>query len=253
MRPRAVAAVAVALVLLALAAPAPAVAPRGDEPAAVLRVVDGDTLQVQVRGRVEKVRLIGVDTPESVDPRRPVEYFGKEASAFTRRIVEGKNVILRGEPGRENRDRYGRLLRYVYLPDGTCLNAEIIRQGYGHAYVKYPFLRQEEFRAYEREAKEAGRGLWGTTRGSAQPVEEPPAASSRPRVTAPFPQSAPGPAAYVASARSDKYHMPSCPWARRIAPANLVAFGSAEEARASGRLPCSVCLSPISASRAGPP
>jgi micrococcal nuclease len=182
MRPRAVAAVAVSVVLLALAAaaavaprgtaaPVPVSAPRGDETVTVLRVVDGDTIQVRLRGRAEKIRLIGVDTPESVDPRRPVEYFGKEAAAFTRRMVEAKVVILRGERGKENRDRYGRLLRYVYLPDGTCLNAEIIRQGYGHAYVRFPFRRQKEFRAYEREAREAGRGLWAPGQvPSASPV-----------------------------------------------------------------------------------
>ena len=120
-----------------------------------IRVVDGDTILLDGD---ERVRLIGVDTPESVDPRRPVQYFGKEASAFTRRLAEGRRLRL--EYDRERQDRYGRTLAYVYLDDGTFLNAEIIRQGYGHAYTRFPFRYSEEFRAYEREAREQRRGLW---------------------------------------------------------------------------------------------
>ena len=131
--------------------------------ATVTRVVDGDTLVVDIAGQEERVRLIGVDTPETVHPNKPVEYFGKEASAFTKRIAEGEIVRLKSDPQNSNRDRYNRLLRYVYLPDGTCLNEEIIRQGYGFAYVKYPFSRMEEYRALEREAREAGQGLWSAT------------------------------------------------------------------------------------------
>jgi micrococcal nuclease len=121
-----------------------------------VRVVDGDTIEVDGG---ERVRLIGVDTPEVVDPRRPVQYFGKEASAFTRRMVEGKDVRL--ESDQETHDRYGRTLAYVYLQDGTLLNAEIIRQGYGHAYTRFPFRYERQFVELEREARVNGRGLWG--------------------------------------------------------------------------------------------
>jgi micrococcal nuclease len=124
--------------------------------AIVTRVVDGDTLKISTG---ETVRLIGVDTPETVDPRRPVERFGREASAFTKRMAEGKKVRLEPE-GSSNKDKYGRTLAYVWLLDGKLLNAEIIRQGYGHAYVQYPFSRMETFRAFEKEAREQGRGLW---------------------------------------------------------------------------------------------
>ena len=137
---------------LLVLAPGPASAQR------VERVVDGDTIIVSGVGRV---RLIGVDTPESVDPRRPVEFFGKEAGAFTRRLVDGKRVRL--EYDWERTDRYGRTLAYVYLPDGTFVNAEIIRQGYGHAYTRFPFEHLDRFRQFEREARQAGRGLWGAT------------------------------------------------------------------------------------------
>jgi len=128
--------------------------------ATVSRVIDGDTIEVRIAGQIEKVRLIGVDTPETVHPNKPVEYFGKEASAFTKRLLQGKGVVLRDDPMNRDRDRYHRLLRYVYLENGTLVNAEIIRQGYGFAYTKYPFSLMEEFRALEREAREKERGLW---------------------------------------------------------------------------------------------
>lgn len=122
------------------------------------RAVDGDTLVVDLNGSREKVRLIGVDTPETVHPSKPVQHFGKEASAFTKRMAAGKRVRL--EYDGQKRDRYGRLLAYVYLQDGTFLNAEIIRQGYGFAYTRFPFKYMDQFRQHEREAREALRGLW---------------------------------------------------------------------------------------------
>jgi micrococcal nuclease len=85
-----------------------------EEAATVTRVVDGDTLVVDIAGRKDRVRLIGVDTPETVHPNKPVEYFGKEASAFTRQLCEGKQVVLRDELGGQDRDKYGRLLRYCH-------------------------------------------------------------------------------------------------------------------------------------------
>ncbi len=121
----------------------------------VKRVIDGDTLLL-ING--EKVRLIGVDTPETKHPQKPVEYFGKEAHLFTKQMVDGKEA--RFEFDRRKRDKYRRLLAYVYLLDGTFLNAEIIKQGYGKAYTKFRFKYMEEFRRYEREARENKRGMW---------------------------------------------------------------------------------------------
>ena len=133
------------------------VAPAGSAAQVVERVVDGDTIIVRDVGRV---RLIGVDTPETVHPGRPVEFFGKEASTFTRRLVDGKRVRL--EYDQQRTDRYGRTLAYVHLPDGTFVNAEIIRRGYGHAYTRFPFKHLDQFRGLERDARRAGRGLWGS-------------------------------------------------------------------------------------------
>jgi micrococcal nuclease len=121
----------------------------------VVKVVDGDTLTLS---NGEKVRLIGVDTPERTHSLKAVRSFAKEAGSFTKKMVEGKEVRL--EFDWQKRDRYKRLLAYVYLKDGTFLNAEIIKQGYGFAYTKFPFKYSEEFRKYQKEAKENNRGLW---------------------------------------------------------------------------------------------
>lgn len=121
----------------------------------VERIVDGDTLVLEEIG---KVRLIGVDTPESVDPRKPVEYFGKEATQFLTRLALHEKVRIDYEL--EKKDKFQRTLGYLYLTDGTFINAEIIKQGYGFAYTKFPFKFLEDFRKYEKEAKEDNRGLW---------------------------------------------------------------------------------------------
>ncbi|MDP3921705.1 MAG: thermonuclease family protein [Candidatus Omnitrophota bacterium] len=120
------------------------------------RAVDGDTL---ILASGERIRLIGVDTPETVHPNKPVEYFGKQASAFTKREIEGRDVILKYDVQRK--DKYGRTLAYVYrVDDGFFLNEEIIKQGYGHAYTKFPFKYMDQFRNAESEARTNQSGLW---------------------------------------------------------------------------------------------
>jgi micrococcal nuclease len=128
----------------------------------VQRVIDGDKLML---GTSERVRLIGVNPPETVHPKKAVEAFGKEASAFTKRMVEGKLVRLEFDPlsSRRNdgKDRYSPTLAYVFLQDSTHLDAEIIRQGYSFAVSSTPPLQyQNEFRRLEQEAREQRRGLW---------------------------------------------------------------------------------------------
>jgi micrococcal nuclease len=122
----------------------------------VKRVIDGDTIQL-VNG--QKVRYIGINTPESVDPRRPVECFGKEASKRNKDLVEGK--VVRLEKDTEDKDKYGRLLRYVYLPSGAFINYEMVKQGYASVYTFPPNVKYtNKFRQAEKFAREKNVGLW---------------------------------------------------------------------------------------------
>lgn len=121
---------------------------------------DGDTVQVDMNGRTETIRFIGVDTPETHDPRKAVQCFGLAAAAFTNNMIGNSQVRLEADPLSTNRDRYNRLLRFIYLPDGTLVNGEIIKQGYGFAVTGFPHSRLEEFRTYEKEAREQNKGLW---------------------------------------------------------------------------------------------
>jgi micrococcal nuclease len=126
----------------------------------VEEVSDGDTIIVNMNGTREIVRMIGVDTPETRHPDRPVECFGKEASEFTRKLIGSSRVRLEADPLETNRDRYDRLLRYIYLPDGTLVEARLIGEGYGFAYPFFPFEKVEQFVELEKQAQAAGRGLW---------------------------------------------------------------------------------------------
>ena len=132
--------------------------------ALAIRAVDGDTIEVLIDGSKEnvKVRLLGIDTPESVDPRKPVQCFGKEASKYTASLVDGKRVRLDADPKADEVDRYGRLLRNVILANGTDLNASLVADGYAHAYLSFPLdvRRKAELTRLQEDAKLALRGLW---------------------------------------------------------------------------------------------
>jgi micrococcal nuclease len=124
--------------------------------------VDGDTIAVNMNGSVETIRFIGVDTPETHKPNTPVQCYGREAAAHTKEVISkfGK-VRLQADPLDTNRDVYGRLLRYIYLPDGTLLNEELIKDGYGFAYLDFPFSKKAEFAAAGQTAQTAKAGVWG--------------------------------------------------------------------------------------------
>jgi len=126
-----------------------------------MRVVDGDTIVVDLAGREEKVRLIGIDTPETVDPRRPVECFGNQASGHLKELLPtGTTVRLVRDA--EQRDRYGRLLAYVYrLDDDLFINLDLMSNGYANLLTIVPNVAHtDEFRAAERSARATGIGLW---------------------------------------------------------------------------------------------
>ena len=136
-----------------------------DGRASVVRVVDGDTVDVRVGGREETVRLIGIDTPETVDPRSPVECFGEEASARTKALLPAGTAV-RLVADVEPRDRYERLLAYVYRDDGTFVNLALVEDGYA-SVATYPpnVAHQEEFTAAAARARDEGRGLWSACGG----------------------------------------------------------------------------------------
>lgn len=122
---------------------------------------DGDTITIDMNGKKEKIRFIGVDTPETHKPNAPVQCYGPAASAFTKNFIGKDKVRLESDPLSTNRDRYDRLLRYVYLQDGTLVNLRLIEDGYGFYYPYFPFHKSDQFAAAQEKAKASSRGVWG--------------------------------------------------------------------------------------------
>lgn len=146
--------------------PSPTVS--GRVSAYVSRVIDGDTITVLYNGRSYTVRYIGIDTPETVAPGRPIEWMGREATAANKSLVEGKTVYL--EKDVSETDRYGRLLRYVYVGQ-LFVNAELVRRGYAVVSTYPPDVKyQSLFLQMQQEARIAGRGLWGPKTSTVQPT-----------------------------------------------------------------------------------
>lgn len=143
--------------------PAPSPSPSGDAkgPYEVLRVVDGDTVHVLIDGVDETLRLIGMDTPETVHPSRPVECYGPEASNEAKELLTGEDVYVTTDPTQDHRDHYGRLLAYVELEDGTDFAEHMILGGFAEEYLfDEPYARHGDYVAAEELAQEAGNGLW---------------------------------------------------------------------------------------------
>jgi len=157
---------------------APSTATGDLKSATVTRIVDGDTIEVLIDGQTYKVRYIGIDTPESVDPRRPLECLGKEAAERNHELVDGETVGL--ERDVSETDDFGRLLRYVWL-GVEMVNATLVREGYAQAATYPPDIRYSDlFASLQSEARRTGRGLWGAACDSATPG---PSASALPAGT----------------------------------------------------------------------
>lgn len=172
----------------------------GDDSVKVTRVIDGDTIEIEGG---ERVRYIGIDTPETVDPRKPVQCFGVEASKKNKELVEGQKVRL--EKDVTDRDKYNRLLRYVWAGD-TFVNLELVKQGFAQSYSYPPDIKyQDRFVAAQKEAREAKRGLWDTCPAESKTIVTPPPAS---------PESNVSNSCVIKgniSASSEKiYHLPDC-------------------------------------------
>lgn len=129
----------------------------------VTSVSDGDTIKVEIDGENVAIRLIGVDTPESVDPKKPVQCYAIEASDLTKKTLLDKNVILESDKSQGDKDKYGRLLRYVFLQDGTNFDEYLVSEGYAFEYTyKKPYKYQKKFKSAEKSAKSDSKGLWAS-------------------------------------------------------------------------------------------
>lgn len=128
----------------------------------VATVIDGDTFEVKVDQKLVTVRMLGIDTPETVDPRKPIQCFGKEASDNTKKMLEGQSVTLKTDKTQSILDKYGRVLAYVYLGDGLFVNEFLLKNGYAHEYTYgIPYKMRKDFNKFENDARKNKRGLWG--------------------------------------------------------------------------------------------
>ena len=128
-----------------------------------MKVVDGDTVDIAQDDKSVRVRLIGINSPESVDPRRPVECFGKEASNHAKEILSGKTVRIELDSSQGMYDKYGRLLAYIILQGGASFNQKMIAEGYAYEYTyDRPYKYQKTFKAAQVNAREQLLGLWSS-------------------------------------------------------------------------------------------
>jgi micrococcal nuclease len=127
----------------------------------VVSIVDGDTIKVSINGKITTLRLIGIDTPETLDPRKPVQCFGLEASKKAKELLTGRKIRIEQDPTQGKLDKYGRLLAYVYRDDGLFYNEYMIKQGYAHEYTyNIPYKYQAEFKVDQKYAQDNKLGLW---------------------------------------------------------------------------------------------
>ncbi len=126
----------------------------------VVRVIDGDTIEISFKGKDEKLRFIGINTPETRHPEKGAEPYGFEAAEYTKKLLDNQPVRIKFDI--EQRDKYGRLLAYVYLSDGTFVNARLLKEGYAQVMTVPPNVKYAEYFVHlEKEAREAEKGLWG--------------------------------------------------------------------------------------------
>ena len=144
----------------------------------ITKVFDGDTFEAEINGKKEKVRMLGIDTPEKFDSDKltrdmertkkdseTIKKLGELSSQFTRKLLEGKKVLLEPDKSQDDKDKYGRLLRYVYLEDGTFVNKKIVAEGYAVVFRKFKVSKEKELIDAETDARKGKKGLWGDIEG----------------------------------------------------------------------------------------
>ena len=187
---------------------------------AVSKVVDGDTIKISMDGIEETIRLIGIDTPETVDPRKPVQCFGIEASNKAKELLSGKKVRIEKDSTQGERDKYGRLLAYVFRDDGLFFNEYMVKQGYAHEYTyDTPYKYQAQFKSDEKYARENQLGLWSPSTCNGDTTSEDQIAPST-QVTGKY---------YTSSYSTSKYYYPEpCSAWQSLSSSYLKAFDSLE-------------------------
>ena len=193
---------------------------------AVVSVVDGDTVKLSIDGTTQTIRLIGMDTPETVDPRKPVQCFGKEASNKAKELLTGRSVRIETDASQGTLDKYGRTLGYIFRDDGLFYNKYMIEQGYAHEYTyNIPYKYQSEFKAAEKSARENQMGLWSPNTCNGDTTS---ASGSSDAQTAPA-TSPSGSKFYTSSYYSSKYYYPeACDGWKSLSQTYLKSFDSLE-------------------------
>lgn len=205
--------------------------------AAVLRVVDGDTVDVLLDGNVERLRLIGIDTPETVDPRKVIQCFGVEASRRAKQLLQpGRTVVLEDDESQDVRDKYGRLLSYVWLDDGRLFNYEMVSEGFAHEYTYFlPYRHREAFKAAEADARANSRGFWAPSTCNGDTEQASPDSAGAEAFVAASPCDV---GQIKGNRNSGIYHVPRGAF-YRATRANVECFDFEGEARAAGFRPSS--------------
>jgi endonuclease YncB( thermonuclease family) len=193
---------------------------------AVVSVVDGDTVKLSIDGTTQTIRLIGMDTPETVDPRKPVQCFGKEASNKAKELLTGRSVRIETDASQGTLDKYGRTLGYIFRDDGLFYNKYMIEQGFAHEYTyNIPYKYQSEFKAAEKSARENQKGLWSPDTCNGDTTS---ASGSSDAQTAPA-TSPSGSKFYTSSYYSSKYYYPeACDGWKSLSQTYLKSFDSLE-------------------------
>lgn len=197
----------------------------------VISVVDGDTIKISMGSTVETLRLIGIDTPETVDPRKPIQCFGIEASNKAKGLLSGQEVRIESDSSQDTRDKYGRLLVYVYRSDGLFFNKYMVEQGYAYEYTyETPYKYQTDFKHAQQSAQNNQRGLWSSNTCNGDPNTGVEVENNQTTQNTQAPQGVSENRYYTSSHHSAKYYYPEkCSAWEGLSKTYLRSFNTLEE------------------------